>query len=253
MAYGRGTGCRHNGDSGHSGRPRPLLRIPALAALGRPAHRIARHGACNVFRYTNRLQPGKRRAGLVRWWPDVSETSFECGERSCVSPADARDTAPIERLSQQGKNPPYCTRLNTPRPPQGGSGAGPCNITRHYAKRPHARSSLVNASASHNAALCVNGPEGVPQTPPGLCVVRLRRVGFDLSKVASRFIRSPARPVSQSKGAPARANPRAVFRPPFACLPPVRPKGLPQSRLFVPPVLPGMARRDSARSRLWQG
>jgi hypothetical protein len=149
------TGCRHNGDSGHSGRLR-----------------IARHGACNVFRYTNRLQPGKRRAGLVRCRPDVWATSFECGERSCVSPADARDTAPIERLSQQGKNPPYCTRLITPRPPQGGSGAGPCNITRHYAKWPHARPSLVNAATSHNAALCVNGPEGVPQTPPGLCVVR---------------------------------------------------------------------------------
>jgi len=27
----------------------------------------ARHGACNVFRYTKRLQPGKRRAGLVQW------------------------------------------------------------------------------------------------------------------------------------------------------------------------------------------
>ena len=134
--------------------------------------RIARHGACNVFRYTNRLQPGKRRAGLVRCRPDVWANSFECGERSCVSPADARDTAPIERLSQQGKNPPYCARLNTPRPPQGGSGAGPSNITRHYAKWPHARPSLVNAATSHNAALCVNGPEGVPQTPPGLCVVR---------------------------------------------------------------------------------
>jgi hypothetical protein len=172
VAYGRGKGCRHNGDSGHSGRLRPLLRIPALAALGRPAHRIARHGACNVFRYTNRLQPGKRRAGLVRCRPDVWATSFECGERSCVSPADARDTAPIERLAQQGKNPPYCARLITPRPPQGGSGAGPSNITRHYAKWPHARPSLVNAATSHNAALCVNGPEGVPQTPPGLCVVR---------------------------------------------------------------------------------
>ena len=187
--------------------------------------RIARHGACIGFQYSNRFQPGKRRAGLVRRRPDILVTSLSDRESVGVPSAIAHGTTAIERLAQQGKNPPYCSRLITPRPPQGGSGAVPCNITRHYAKWPHA--ALVNAATSHNAALCVNGPEGVPQTPPGLCVVRLRRVGFDLSKVASRFIRSPARPVSQSKGAPARANPRAVFRPPFACLPPVRPQGAP--------------------------
>jgi hypothetical protein len=194
--------------------------------------RIARHGACIVFQSTNRFQPSKRRAGLVRCRPDAWSTSFECGERSCVPSAIAHGTAPFKRLAQQGKKPPYCPRLITPRPPLGGSGAGPRNITRHYAKWPHARTSLVNAATSHNAALCVNGPEGVPQTPPGLCVVRLRREpDLIFSKEASRFIRSPTHPGSQSKGAPARANPRAVFRPPFACLPPVRPKGLPQSRL----------------------
>jgi hypothetical protein len=190
--------------------------------------RIARHGACIVFQSTNRFQPGKRRAGLVRCRPDTWSTPFDGGERSCVSPADARDTAPIRRLAQKGKKPPYCPRLNTPRPPQGGSGAGPCNITRHYAKWPHARTSLVNAATSHNAALCVNGPEGRPQTPPGLCVVRLRRAGLIFSKVASRFIRSPAQPTAVSQRA---LQPLRVFRPPFACLPPVRPKGLPQSRL----------------------
>ena len=73
------------------------------------------------------------------------------------------------RLKQQGKKPPSCCRLSPPmHPPQGGSGAGPSNITRHYAKWPHARASLVNAATSHNAALCVNGPEGIPQTPLGL-------------------------------------------------------------------------------------
>ena len=94
-------------------------------------------------------------------------TSFDGKERSCVPPAIASDTAPIERLSQQGKKPPSCARLITPKPPQGGCGAGPLNITRHYAKWPHARASLVNASTSHNAALCVSGPEGVPPTPAG--------------------------------------------------------------------------------------
>jgi len=75
----------------------------------------------------------------------------------------------IRRLKQQGKKPPSCCRLSPPmHPPQGGSKAGPSNITRHYAKWPHARASLVTAATSHNAALCVNGPEGVPQTPPGL-------------------------------------------------------------------------------------
>lgn len=189
--------------------------------------RIARHGACIGFQYSNRFQPCKRRAGLVRCRPDILVTSFSDRERVGVPSAIAHGTTPFERLAQQGKPPPYCPMLITPKPPQGGCGAVPRNITRHYAKWPHARTSLVNAATSHNAALCVNGPEGVPQTPPGLCVVRLRRVGFDLSKVASRFIRSPARPVSQSKGATARANPRAVFRPPFACLPPVRPQGAP--------------------------
>ena len=75
----------------------------------------------------------------------------------------------FSRLKQQGKKPPSCCRLSPPmRPPQGGSEAGPSNITRHYAKWPHARASLVIAATSHNAALCVNGPEGSPQTPLGL-------------------------------------------------------------------------------------
>lgn len=184
--------------------------------------RTARHGACIVFQSTPRLQPGKRRARLVRCRPDAWATSFECGARSCVSPADARDTTPIRRLGQKGKNPPYCPRLNTPRPPQGGSGAGPSNITRHYAKWAHARASLVNAPTSHNAALCVNGPEGVPQTPPGLCVVRQSRAGLIFSKVASRFIRSPARPRQSVKG---RSSPRKTPRglPSALCLPAARP------------------------------
>lgn len=180
--------------------------------------RTARHGACIVFQSTNRFQPSKRRAGLVRCRPDAWATSFECGERSCVSPADARDTAPIRRLGQKGKNPPYCPRLITPSPPQGGSGAGPCNITRHYAKWPHARPSLVNAATSHNAALCVNGPEGVPPTPAG---------GLAWCGCAACILIPRPTHGSQSKGAPARAKPRAVFRPPFACLPPVRPQGAP--------------------------
>lgn len=254
MAHGHVTAPDAVETCGQCGRLRPLLRIHALAALGHPVHRTARHGACIVFQSTNRFQPSKRRAGLGRCRPDAWDTPFDSGERSCVSPADARDTAPIRRLAQKGKHPPYCPKLNTPRPPQGGSGAGPSNITRHYAKWPHARTSLVNAATSHNAALCVNGPEGVPPTPAGglawcgcaervLISLRWLRVLFD----------PPPALGSQSKGAPARAKPRAVFRPPFACLPPVRPKGLPQSRLSVPPVLPGMAKRDSARSRLWQG
>ncbi len=49
--------------------------------------------------------------------------------------------------------------------PQGEVWAVPSNITRHYAKWPHARTSHVNAATSHNAALCVNGPEGMPPNP----------------------------------------------------------------------------------------
>lgn len=205
--------------------------------------RTARHGACIVFQSTNRFRPSKRRAGLVRCQPDTWSTSFDGGERSCVSPADARDTAPIRRLEQKGKNPPYCPRLNTPRPPQGGSGAGPCNITRHYAKWPHARPSHVNAATSHNAALCVNGPEGGPQTPPGLCVVRLRRVYFDPP---------PAPAVSQRALQPAQKPARSSVRP-LPASRPSAPRGSPNQGWSVPPVLPGMAKRDSARSRLWQG
>jgi hypothetical protein len=204
--------------------------------------RIARHVACIVFQSTPRFQSSKRRAGLGRCRPDTWATSFDGGERSCVSPADARDTAPIRRLGQKGKNPPSCARLITPRPPQGGSGAGPSNITRHYAKWPHARTSLVNAPTSHNAALCVNGPEGGPQTPPGLCVVRLRRVHLIFSKGASRFIRTPAHPaVSQRALQPAQTPARSSVRPLPASLPSA-PRGSLNQALSVPPVLPGMAR-----------
>jgi hypothetical protein len=225
----------------------------AVETYGRSGRlRTARHGACIVFQSTPRLQPGKRRAGLVRCRPNAWATSFECGERSCVSPADARDTAPIRRLAQKGKHPPYCPRLNTPRPPQGGSGAGPSNITRHYAKWPHA--ALVNAATLHNAALCVNGPEGRPQTPLGLCAVRLRRADLIFSKVASRFIRSPAQPTAVSQRAlqPAQTPARSSVRP-LPASRPSAPRGSPNQGGSVPPVLPGMAKRDSARSRLWQG
>jgi hypothetical protein len=102
MAYGHDTGRRHDGDFGQVGRLR-----------------IARHGACIVFQSTNRLQPSKRRAGLVQCRPDVWETSLSDKESVGVSPADARDTAWFERLAQQGKNPPYCARLITPSPSRG--------------------------------------------------------------------------------------------------------------------------------------
>ena len=87
-----------------------------------------------------------------------------------VWPERAQATQPsIRRLKQKGKIAcltalgylPLCI-------PPGGSVAGPSNITRHYAKWPHARTSLVSAATSHNTALCVNGPEGRPQTPLGL-------------------------------------------------------------------------------------
>jgi hypothetical protein len=201
VAHGHDNAPGHCGDCGQSGRLR-----------------TARHGACIVFQSTNRFQPGKRRAGLVRCRPDAWATPFECGERSCVSPADARDTAPIRRLGQKGKNPPYCPRLNTPRPPQGGSGAGPCNITRHYAKWPHARPSPVNAATSHNAALCVNGPEGVPPTPAG---------GFAWCGCAALIlIPRPPSAVSQRALQPAQTPARSSVRPLPACRPSA-PKGAP--------------------------
>lgn len=88
--------------------------------------------------------------------------------RSCVRPATQASMPGFTPKTARQKAP-YCLRLSPPmHPPQGGTGAGPSNITRHYATWPHARASLVNAATSHNAALCVNGPEGSPQTPLGL-------------------------------------------------------------------------------------
>jgi len=90
--------------------------------------------------------------------------------RSCVRPATQASVLGFRRLKQKGKKRltalgylPLCI-------PPGGSKAGPSNITRHCAKCPHTRSSYISAATSHNTALCVNGPEGRPQTPLGLRV-----------------------------------------------------------------------------------
>ena len=107
-------------------------------------------------------------------------------------------------------NPPTTNKANTAllavgldhpcASPQGEVRAVPSNITRHYAKWPHARSSLVNAATSHNAELCVNGPEGMPpKPPPG--AYRWLRVLSD----------PPPNPSSQLKVAPATQK-ACVFR-----------------------------------------
>jgi hypothetical protein len=145
---------------------------------------------------------------------DVQDSGFDKLGRKSKCNTSYRSCCELVVAPQgQGKNRLPLAPRSTPRPPQGGSGAVPSNITRHYAKWPHARTSLVNAATSHNAALCVNGPEGSPPNP--------RR---GLNKVASRFIRSPAHPAVSKRA----LQPLRVFRPPFSCLPPIRPQGLPR-------------------------
>lgn len=95
-------------------------------------------------------------------------TSKAIGVKVSVRPATQASMLGFRRLKQTGKNRLTALGCSTPKPPQGGCGAGPSNITRHYAKWPHARASHRSAATSHNTALCVNGPEGIPQTPPGL-------------------------------------------------------------------------------------
>ena len=135
----------------------------------------------------------------MRCRPDAWETPFaDGGERRCTHAIASARCVPARR------SPP---RPITPKPPQGGCGAGPCNITRHYAKRPHARPSLVNAAASHNAALCVNGPEGSPPDPrrgPGLCASHGRPGCLrPLARLSPRAISNPAQPGVSARRAPA--------------------------------------------------
>ncbi|MFC1750744.1 hypothetical protein ACFL2V_18290, partial [Pseudomonadota bacterium] len=95
----------------------------------------------------------------------TTAASLMLGVRSCVRPATQASVLDANRLKQKGRK-----RLTVPGYlplciPPGGSEAVPCNITRHCAKCPHARTSHRSAATSHNTALCVNGPEGRPQTP----------------------------------------------------------------------------------------
>ena len=82
-------------------------------------------------------------AASVSWWV-----------RSCVRPATQASVLDANRLKQKGRK-----RLTVPGYlplciPPGGSKAGPSNITRHYAKWPHAVELRLDAATSHNEALC---------------------------------------------------------------------------------------------------
>jgi hypothetical protein len=93
--------------------------------------RTARHGACNVFRYPKRLQPGKRRAGLARWQSDGVVASLECsGKSRCNTgyrPCCARVYTPEAERQKAALLLQAC-----PPSPRGGF-RRPSNITRDYA------------------------------------------------------------------------------------------------------------------------
>ncbi|MEW8029207.1 MAG: hypothetical protein AB2806_15915 [Candidatus Thiodiazotropha sp.] len=75
---------------------------------------------------------GEAAASVSGWDVVHTRSSRVCGE--CLS-----GEAPPRQISPQA-------------PLKGGCGAGPSNITRHYAHGPHA--APVIASRGHNAALC---------------------------------------------------------------------------------------------------
>ena|GEM_PF-6255453 len=144
---------------------RPSRRLHHSATTAPPVHG-ASHGCCKV-------EQAPRRA-LTRhpWPPSVYMVARFTNSASClVSGATPAKHQQVLRsfnppttnkanpaLLAVGSNHPYAS-------PQGEVRAGPSNITRHCAKWPHARASLVTAATSHNAALCVNGPEGMPPNP----------------------------------------------------------------------------------------
>ncbi len=85
-----------------------------------------------------------------------------------IRQATASPSGSGSRLKGRRVGASCCLAEITPQAPlKGGCGAGPMNITRHYAHGPHARASPVNAARGHNAALCINGPECAPPTPAG--------------------------------------------------------------------------------------